>query len=140
MKEKDVIISIKGAQTSEDDNDFYEFVTDGTYKYEDSACEFTYMESELTGLEGTKTTFHIEKKQVLLTREGSVNSQMLFENGQKHYFMYETPYGAAQLGVRTHNIKSGLDEHGGDIELSYAVDVDSVELGKNDFRINIREA
>ena len=140
MKEKDVIISIKGSQMSEDDNDFYEFVTDGTYKFDDSACEFTYMESEITGLEGTKTTFHVDKMQVILTREGSVNSQMLFENGKKHYFLYETPYGAATLGVRTHKIESGLNEHGGDIELSYAVDVDSVTLGKNDFRINIREA
>ncbi len=140
MENKDVIISIKGSQTSENENDYYEFVTDGTYRFDDSACEFTYMESELTGLEGTKTTFRIDDKQVRLTREGSVNSQMIFENGKKHYFLYETPYGAATLGVRTHKIKSGLNEHGGDIELSYAVDVDSVTLGKNDFMINIREA
>ncbi len=140
MEDKDVIISIKGSQTSEDDNDYYEFVTDGTYRFDDSVCEFTYMESELTGLEGTKTTFRIDDKQVRLTREGSVNSQMIFESGKKHYFLYETPYGAATLGIRTHKIKSGLNEHGGDIELSYAVDVDSVMLGKNDFKINIREA
>lgn len=140
MKEKDVIISIKSAQTGEDESDAYEFVTNGKYKYEDTSCEFTYMESELTGLEGTKTTFHVDDRQVLLTREGTVNSQMLFENGQKHYFLYDTPYGSATMGVRTHNIKSGLNEHGGEIEFSYAVDVDSVTLGKNDFRINIREA
>jgi Uncharacterized protein conserved in bacteria len=140
MNEKDVIISIKGKQSADGDDGIYEFVTNGTYKYTDSDYEFTYMESELTGLEGTKTTFHINEEQVMLTREGSVNSQMLFESGKKHYFLYETPYGAATLGVNTHRVKSGLNEHGGDVELSYAVDVDSVTLGKNDFMINIREA
>lgn len=140
MKEKDVIISIKGIQTNEGDDDVYELVTDGTYTFSDSSCEFTYMESELTGLEGTKTTFKIDRDMVMLTREGSLNSQMMFEDGKKHFFLYETPYGAATMGVNTHRIKSGLSEHGGDIELSYAVDLDSVLLGKNEFKINIREA
>ncbi len=138
--EKDVIISIKGTQTTEDDSDVYELVTNGTYSFSDSSCEFTYMESELTGLEGTKTTFRIDKDQVMLTREGNFNSQMVFEKGKKHYFLYETPYGSATMGVDTHKFKSGLGEHGGNLELSYAVDIDNVILGKNNFEINIREA
>lgn len=140
MIEKDVIISIKGTQTTEDDSDVYELVTDGTYSFSDSSCQFTYMESELTGLEGTKTTFLIDKNQVMLTREGSFNSQMVFEKGKKHYFLYETPYGAATMGINTHKFSSGLSEHGGNIELAYAVDLDNVMLGKNNFEINIREA
>ena len=138
--EKEVIISIVGTQTTEEDSDVYELVTDGTYSFSDSSCEFTYMESELTGLEGTKTTFRIDDNQVMLTREGSLNSQMVFEKGKKHFFLYETPYGAASMGVNTHKFSSGLSEHGGDIELSYAVDLDNVMLGKNNFKINIREA
>ena len=140
MKEKNVIISIKGIQTSDGDKDVYELVTDGTYIYSDSTCEFTYMESELTGLEGTKTTFKIDRDRVLLTREGSLNAQMIFEKGKKHFFLYETPYGSATMGVKTNKLKTGLGEHGGDIELAYAVDVDSVLLGKNEFKVSIREA
>ncbi|HHU06312.1 MAG TPA: DUF1934 domain-containing protein [Clostridiales bacterium] len=140
MKEKNVIISIKGIQSNDGDKDIYELVTDGTYTFSDSACEFTYMESELTGLEGTKTTFKVDNEKVLLTREGSLNSQMMFEKGKKHFFLYETPYGSATMGVKTHKLKTGLGESGGDIELAYAVDVDSVPLGKNEFKISIREA
>ncbi len=140
MIEKDVIISIKGTQTTEDDSDAYELVTDGTYSFSDSSCQFTYMESELTGLDGTKTTFQINNDQVMLTREGSFNSQMVFEKGKKHYFLYETPYGSTTMGINTHKFSSGLSENGGNIELSYAVDLDNVILGKNNFEINIREA
>lgn len=140
MKEKNVIISIKGTQTTDDDSDVYELVTDGTYSFSDTSYKFTYMESELTGLEGTKTTFQIDNGQVVLTREGAFNSQMVFEKGKKHYFLYDTPYGSTTMGVDTHKFSAGLGEHGGNIELSYAVDLDSVILGKNNFEINIREA
>jgi uncharacterized beta-barrel protein YwiB (DUF1934 family) len=140
MDEKDVIISIKGIQNADDINDVIELVTDGVYSFTDDACEFAYMESELTGLEGTKTTFRAEGGLITLTREGSVNSQMIFQKGKKHVFMYETPYGAATMGVDTREVKLGLNEHGGNIELSYAVDMDNIKLGENTFRINIRGA
>ena len=137
---KDVIISIKGSQPDSGEESSYELITDGTYSYAPDRCEFTYMESELTGLEGTRTTFCIDPEKVTLTREGSFNAQMIFQRGKKHLFLYETPYGAATMGVNTRKIRTGLTEHGGDIELSYVVDVDNVALGRNDFTIHIREA
>jgi uncharacterized beta-barrel protein YwiB (DUF1934 family) len=137
---KDVIISIIGTQRMEDGTESIELVTDGKYSFDADKSVLTYMESEITGMNGTKTTFEVGKNLITMIREGTVNSQMIFEKGKKHVFLYETPFGAATLGVNTHRIKSGLGEHGGDMELEYAVDVDNMRLGTNAFRINVKEA
>ena len=140
---KDVIITLKGIHGSADDgeDDVIELVTDGTYSCENGDKVVTYMESELTGLEGTKTTLRVadKDKTVTLTREGSYNSQMVFEEGKRHFFLYDTPYGAATMGVDTQKINAVLDEHGGDMEIFYAIDIENVVMGRKSFTLNVRE-
>ena len=69
--EKPVIISIRGVQTLEEgQEDVMELVTQGILRQEDGELSLTYLESELTGLEGTTTTFHITPERITLHREG----------------------------------------------------------------------
>ena len=137
---ENVIISIKGTQNlGNADDDSIELVTDGEFSRRNGVSQFSYMESELTGLEGTKTTFEVMSDQVVLTREGSVNSQMVFQRGKKHYFAYDTPFGATTMGVETHSLSDRLGEKGGDLEIHYVIDMDSVVISRNMFKINIRE-
>lgn len=139
--DKNVIISIKGSQCFDGgDQDVIELVTEG--KLADcGGDEFTlsYQESELTGLEGTLTTFQVEKGRVTLMRIGAFNSQMVFEEGRRHLSMYNTPYGALAVGVNTKKIRSSLSGTGGDIAIDYAIDIDHAVAGQNFFRINVRE-
>ncbi len=136
---KDVIISITGTQTADNGDDVIELVTDGKYSYGETESLVTYDESSLTGMEGTKTTFKIEKDIVTLTREGAVNSQMLFQKGRKHFFLYDTPFGATTMGVDTQKLRTNMSEHGGKMDIVYSVDVDNIPLGKNIFSINVKE-
>jgi uncharacterized beta-barrel protein YwiB (DUF1934 family) len=136
---KDVIISITGTQTVESGDDVIELVTDGKYSYGEKESLVTYDESSLTGMEGTKTTFKIEKGIVTLTREGAVNSQMLFQKGRKHFFLYDTPFGATTMGVDTQKLRTDMGEHGGKMDIIYSVDVDNIILGRNIFSINVKE-
>ena len=138
---KDVIISIKGAQRPDDgESGTIELVTDGEYACDGGDVRFSYMESELTGLEGTKTSFHIAKDAVTLSRRGAINSDMVFEVGKKHYFAYETPFGAITMGVDTHSIQNRLGETGGDLEIRYVIDMEHAGATRNIFKINIKEA
>jgi len=137
---KDVIISIKGAQrpvmAEEDD---IEFITSGEYCLDGTEAVFSYMESEMTGLEGTRTTFRVSPQMVTLTREGTMTAQMVFEQGKKHLFLYETPDGAMSMGVDTRRLRSGMGASGGEMEIEYTIDVDSVVVSENSFIINVRE-
>ena len=138
---ENVIISIKGKQLyAESSPDEIELVTAGTLK-RDSRGGFTvsYQESVLTGLEGTTTKLHIGGGRVTLLREGSINSQMVFEEGRRHLSMYETPYGALSIGVNTKRMRSTLGEAGGDLEIDYAIEIDNLIAGQNLFRMNVRK-
>ena len=136
-----VIISIRGKQLyAESAPEEMELVTSGTLK-RDGAGGYTvsYQETELTGLEGTVTRLHIRDGQVTLLREGSINSQMVFEEGRRHLSMYETPYGALSIGVSTRRMRSTLGEAGGDLEIDYAIEIDNLIAGQNLFRMNVRK-
>lgn len=137
---KDVIISITGTQyASEDANDAVELVTDGKYCFKDGRGKLVYKESELTGMEGTTTSFLISPGEVILSREGTLTSQMIFRAGTKNTFLYDTPYGSTTMGLDTHSIRSTLGEEGGELEIDYIVDFDHAVVGRNRFRINVRE-
>ena len=135
-----VIISIKGKQTSADGSDELELVTAGELERSaEGAITVSYQESELTGMEGTTTMVRIDGPRVTLLRTGQVNSQMVFEEGRRHLSMYETPYGALSVGIDTRRMKNTVGESGGDLEIDYAIEVDNLLAGQNFFRMNVRK-
>lgn len=137
---KDVLITIHSIQNIDgQDCDGPELVTQGTYEYAPDGARFSYMESELTGLEGTRTVFHIKPEEVILSRRGSVNAQMVFRRGEKQKFRYQTDFGALSMGVNTHRLDCSMDEHGGDMEIEYDLHFNQSYLSHNRFIINVRE-
>ncbi|MBR7081416.1 MAG: DUF1934 domain-containing protein [Oscillospiraceae bacterium] len=137
---KDVIITIKGDQEYDGDGTDMEFVTEGEYRFENGKAIFNYPESELTGLEGTVTTVEADKSTVAISRKGAVAMNMLFEEGRKHYFMYNTQLGAMSIGVETSCVSSVFDEHGGELELKYFMNMENTQLSRNSLFINVKEA
>ena len=133
---KKVMISIAGKQINDGDEEKIELVTEGEYEYGPEVSTLTYQESSLTGMEGTTTTFQIEPSVVTLSREGTVTSQMLFQRGRKHLFLYSTPYGANTMGISTRRLTVRLDENGGHLEIVYELDVDNYRIGSNEFTID----
>ena len=139
--DKSVIISIKGRQSYENvEDETIELVTEGLLAKEgEGAYTLSYQESELTGLEGTLTTFQIEDGRITLMRHGEVNSQMVFEESRRHLSMYNTPYGALAVGIKTHSMDCRMDDHGGSIEINYAIEIEHAVAGQNLFQIQVRE-
>ena len=139
MKEN-VIISICGSQIYDgQEPEVTELVTAGTLLWDDRGCTVAYQESELTGLEGTTTILRMEGGRVTLLREGNVNSQMNFEEGEKHLSMYETPYGALAVGIDTDRILNTLGESGGELEIRYAIEIDNMLAGRSVFRMTVKK-
>lgn len=140
--EKNVIISIKGKQSyPQSPPEIIELVTEGVLEDRgDEGITLSYRESEVTGLEGTLTTIQVEPRRVTLQRVGSVNSQMVFEEGRRHLSMYDTPYGALAVGIHTRKMRSSLDSKGGDVTIYYALEIEHGHAGQNMFHINVRQA
>ena len=138
--EKDVIISIRGTQDySGTDPDPMELVTEGKLAVQDGALRLSYEESELTGMEGTTTVFQVEPEKVTLLRLGSVQSEMVFEEGRRHMSLYSTPYGNMEIGVRARRLNSTLELTGGRLEIDYDIEINHMLAGQSLFRIDVRE-
>lgn len=137
---KDVIISVKGLMGTDDNGDDIELVTKGLYDYKNGKAKFSYLESELTGMEGTKTAFDVHEGYASITRTGSVTMQMVFEEGKKNYFVYNTPYGAMTMGVDTHSVYSRLGENGGSLNVKYILDISGAMASRNNLDVTIQTA
>lgn len=134
-----VIVSIKSRQVNENGPDEMELVTEGRLeRHSEGSYTISYEETELTGLEGTTTVLHIDGPRVTLRREGTVNSQMVFEEGRRHLSMYETPYGSLSVGIDTRRMKNTVGESGGDLEIDYAIEIDNLLAGRTMFHMNVR--
>ena len=134
-----VMLSIRGEQYFEGvDPDATELLTEGTLEKTDDGILLTYQETELTGMEGTTTTFEVRGPVVILTRSGSVNSQMVFEMGRQHTSLYETPFGELTVDIQTSTLKHNLSERGGLMEIKYSIAVEHTVTGRNCFKIRVR--
>ena len=137
---KDVIISINSLFSFEEgEEQQMEFTTDGYYFYEDEVGCLSYEETEVTGLEGTRTSLFVMPDQVVVDREGTVTSRMVFKEGLKSAFQYATPFGSATMGINTRRIAQNMGESGGSVEIDYVVDMEHVVASRNRFEINVRE-
>ena len=135
-----VMISVRGEQYFDDvDPNATELMTEGTLEQTEDGFLLSYQETELTGMEGTLTTFRIAPDRITLLREGTINSEMIFEEGQKHFSLYETPFGGLMLGVNTHRAKARIGEGGGSLSIRYALEADSQLIGENAFEIQVTE-
>ena len=100
------MISVRGEQYYDGvDPDSTELMTEGTLEQTADGLRISYQETELTGMEGTCTTFEIGPSRVILRRSGSVNSQMVFEEGKQHTSLYETPFGDLSVDIQTGRLR-----------------------------------
>ena len=134
-----VLLSIRGEQYCDDiDPDATELMTEGTLVLTEDGMLLSYEETELTGMEGTTTTFEVKGPQVILTRTGTVNSQMVFEEGRQHTSLYETPFGELTVDIQTSTLKHNLTQRGGVMEIKYSIAVEHTVTGRNCFKIRVR--
>ena len=140
MEEKKVILYVRGEQYFEDvDPEATELISEGVMTISDGGViTLVYDETELTGLEGTTTTFVIDGGMVTLTRSGELNSQMIFQMGKRHTSLYETPFGELSIDIQTSRLRHNLTEQGGIMDLRYSISVEHAAAGRNAFKIRVR--
>ena len=134
-----VVLSLRGRQSYEgQEPDVIELVTEGTMELRDGGWDISYEETELTGLEGATTTFRVEPGQVILTRSGTLNSQMVFREGYTHESLYQMEFGTMMIAVRAQRVFFDLCPEGGTIDLVYTIDIDNRAAGEVDYHLVIR--
>ena len=135
-----VIISVEGTQRFiGEEKQTVQIVTEGLMKTVGDTVYLSYEESEVTGMEGTTTTFAVKKDHVTLTRTGTVESEMVFEKGKKNISLYNMGFGALTIGVKARRLKNELGPDGGRLEISYGIEIEQQAQGLNSFIIDVRK-
>ena len=134
---RDVVLSIQGRQHyGSQEPETIELVTEGTMEFRDGGWDITYEESELTGLEGTKTTVKLDGKTVALIRTGTFPSHMLFAEDERHVGLYQTPIGQDMtIATHTSRVSNTVGENGGRLVIDYTVEVDNSLMGEHHFEM-----
>lgn len=135
---KDVIITIASKQKFEGcEPDCIDLVTTGRLYRRSGKYFISYDESELTGMEGTRTTLKLEDQKVTMTRTGTHPNQMLFAKNQRHVGLYQTEVGDMAISTHTSSIVNTIDETGGSLAIEYTVEIDSSVAGRHQFKMDV---
>lgn len=134
-----VMITVRGSQRYDGtEEDAIELVTEGILERTEAGLRLAYQESALTGMEGAHTTFDIEPSRVILRRSGTVSSQLVFQEGQQHTCLYETPVGELSVDIRTRRLRQSITEQGGMMDIGYSIAIENTLTGTNRFRLWVR--
>lgn len=115
---KKAIISICSTQDI-GEKEKIEVVTVGEFSINGDEFIATYDETEISGMEGTKTTLKIKGDKVVLHREGTTSTKMEFQKDNTQVALYNTPYGMLELKTSTKELDLDVDEKGGNISIKY---------------------
>lgn len=134
-----VLISLKTVQFSDGQPEEIELITEGEYYKDGNEYFASYDESEISGMEGTKTTMKIENDALAIIRQGTTNSNLLFKKGLNHVSLYSTPYGSLEVTVKPSKVLIDIGEAGGKVELAYKMEASGLEPMENTLELNIKE-
>lgn len=137
---KQVLVTVKSTQRDADGEDsVVELVSSGTYYKKKYSQHIVYEESEVTGLQGTKTTIKVYKDRVILLRTGQVSMRHEYRLGQTNSSVIETPFGQLELAMYTHELHVDIDDGKGVVHLGYDISLGGEWQFYNQLHIEIQE-
>jgi uncharacterized beta-barrel protein YwiB (DUF1934 family) len=136
---KKALISVKTLQYINGQPESIELITQGEYYRENNDFFAIYEETEISGMEGTKTTLKIQPDSLTIIRHGTTNTNLLFKKGLNHVSLYNTPYGTLEVTVRPSKVLIDVGDTGGKVELRYKMEAPGLEIIENELELNIKE-
>ncbi len=124
---KNVTVRIKSEQSEYGERPMkIEQTADGFLCKSGNDWNLTYKEAKESGLDDTYTTvFFKADGTVSMDRLGFNQMYMEFVEGKRHITRMETPYGILDIGVLTNKVRVRLNENGGMMSLSYAINLNN---------------
>jgi len=95
------------------DGEKIEINTDGHLVSGEGRIELSYDETELTGMDGSRTAISFSESApelITMVREGTVSTALVFEPNKRHHCVYKTPYMPFEVCVHTLKVENKLAE------------------------------
>ncbi len=136
--EQKVLIRIYSEQQYEDQEpDVSQLTTLGTMVCDAEEIRISYEETELTGLQGTTTTFFLRKDRIILKREGTLRSEMVFTINEEYRSLYDMGMGALLITVRTMSLIQAIGPEGGFADVEYDLIIEDSVAGTVRYHLDV---
>lgn len=136
---KEAIITIKTVQFMDNETFDTEFISEGSYEYDEKETVVKYSEkSPETGLNVTNAVIRILKDEIFLSRMGESSSEMYFKKGEFSTTEYVTPYGTFDMTLMSNKVEINLNENGGNVEIEYVLSMDKLSFIKNNLSLTVK--
>ena len=122
-----------------DEEDAIELNTEGVMNLDGERVELVYEESEITGMEGSRTSVVFDKDNaglVSMLRDGTVSTALVFERGKRHHCVYNTPIMPFEICVRTLKVENNILESGR-LALDYVIEIRGAKAERTKFELEI---
>lgn len=138
--DKKILLTILSVQTAPDgERNEMELVTEGILRPIEGGTSLSYQESEIVGTDGATMTIELLGETVKVIRSGEYSTNFEFRRGQKCLSLYATPFGTMEMGAYPIDVRYGIQECTGELELQYELDVQGQPVGRNHLRMKWRE-
>ena len=104
--------------------------------------ELLYDESELSGMQGSVTTIGFARNApelISMNRTGTVLTSLVFEEGKRHFSVYDTIFSSFQVCVRTLHVENKLLEEG-HIDIEYLIEIHGAQAERCKMNIRVRDS
>ena len=118
-----------------------EMLMEGRLITNEKRVELIYEESELTGMEGSVTAIGFQRNHpelVSMMRSGQVRTALTFEEGKRHYCLYNTPFSDFEVCVRALHVDNRLLTDG-EICLDYLVEIHGAQAEHCKMTVSVRD-
>ena len=135
---KDVILTISGLHDTDGEADApIETMTPAQY-YMKNGKHYIVYDEILDGLEGSlKSTIKFTEKQVELIRNGAASARMLFQPGQEHMVIYQTPMGPLSISLYTEDMEISEKKKKISLRIDYSLKTEDVVVSESTVNISI---
>lgn len=119
-----------------------EVESEGELEYKDGVVTLSYVESAATGMENCITTITFsdtDPGSVTLYRSGPVKTALMFCEGQRYISIYDTGYGCFEVGIFTEKCENRIGLDGGELSISYDVEIRGSEAEHTELLLRIKE-
>lgn len=142
MIKEDFVISITGTQKYEDDEDG-KIVLDtlGSYTMRGGARFITYKEYDDDNPSVARTAVvKVEGEHCVTMMKAGAPTRLILEKGKRHNCIYNTDYGTVSLGIYTSDLITDLNDDGGELTVSYTLDINTSMSSQNTVHLKIKRA
>lgn len=133
-------ITIVGRQTVDRETDEIKVDTLGDYVEKGGIKFISYMEYDTDApYAGRHKIIKIEPDGVVTIFTPGAPTRLVLEKGKRHNCMYDTGAGLLSLGVFTQSMKYDLTPFGGELRLSYTLDINTQLSSQNEILVKLKK-